>query len=333
MQARAVVAVKPWQVEFQSVEVPDPGPEDVVIQVTHSWISNGTEGSFIRGERIAGDTPRVASDPLPFPHVPGYQKVGIVETVGSAVTHLAVGDIVFATVSRVSHLFFSTGGHISPAVTHQSQVWKLREGLSPILASGLVLTQVGYNVGACPRLHAGDNAVVLGDGMVGHWSAQTLQEREARVLLVGRHQDRLDRFACRDGDMTVNVAEKDLLETLAQWAPSGIDIVADTVGSIATLETLLPRMRHFGQVVSAGFYGSNGLIDIQKLRNQELTLYTPAGWTKERMDTTLQWLANGKLTTGHLITHHFPAARAADAFDLILHRRAPVLGVVLDWET
>ena len=57
MQAYAAVATAPGRVEYRAVRVPDPGPEDVVVRVRHSWISNGTEGSFVRGERIGGDTP------------------------------------------------------------------------------------------------------------------------------------------------------------------------------------------------------------------------------------------------------------------------------------
>ncbi len=58
MKAFGAVATAPWQVEYLPVEVPEPGAEDVVIRVTHSWISNGTEGSGVRGERLAGDPPR-----------------------------------------------------------------------------------------------------------------------------------------------------------------------------------------------------------------------------------------------------------------------------------
>src|SRR5947199_8465962 len=114
MKARAAVAVAPGRVEFREIEAPEPGPDDVVVRVLHSWISNGTEGSFVRGERIAGDTPRSETDPLPFPHVPGYQKVGVVEQVGRAVTHVAPGDLVFATMSRTAGMFYPSGGHISP---------------------------------------------------------------------------------------------------------------------------------------------------------------------------------------------------------------------------
>ena len=50
------------------------------------------------------------------------------------------------------------------------------------------------------------------------------------------------------------------------------------------------------------------------------------------MDATLDLLTQGVLKTLPLITHHFPAAQAGEAFDLILSRREPVLGVILDWE-
>ena len=50
------------------------------------------------------------------------------------------------------------------------------------------------------------------------------------------------------------------------------------------------------------------------------------------MDATLELLNQGVLSTLPLITHRFKAQEAAEAFDLILSRREPVLGVVLDWE-
>ena len=332
MQAHAVVATAPGQVAFQIVSVPDPGPEDVVIRVTYSWISNGTEGSFVRGERIAGDTPRASSDPLPFPHVPGYQKVGVVEWVGDAVPHLSIGEMVFATVSRVDGMFYRDGGHVSPAVTHYSQVWKLPGCLDPAAVSGLVLTQVGYNVGIRPQLTVGDAAIVLGDGLVGHWAAQTLQFRGARVLLAGKHDERLALFETRPGDRRVNVMRENLFNVAKEWATSQVQVLADTVGTISTVESLFPLMQHNSHLVSAGFYGPNGHIDIQTLRNHEMTLHSPAGWMKDRMDATLELLSQGILRTLPLITHRFPASQAADAFELILSRREPVLGVVLDWD-
>lgn len=339
MKAQAVVATRPGHVEYQSITIPEPGPHDVVVSVRHSWISNGTEGSFVRGERIGGDTPRRPGDPMPFPHVPGYQKVGHVEWAGAEVTHVQPGDSVFATVSRVSGMFYDSGGHVSPAVTHKSQVWKLPENVDPVAASGLILTQVGVNVGLRPECKPGDLVVVIGDGMVGHWAAQTFQHRGAHVLMLGKHDDRLNRFEVTPHDRIVNITRESPLEALKAWTRNGtggkedrVQVVADTVGSIETVESLLPTMRRFSHFVSAGFYGNAGQIDIQKLRDNEMTLHAPSGWTSERVATTLELLRTGALKTLPLITHRFPVAQATSAYELILSRREPVLGVVLDWE-
>lgn len=332
MQAQAVVTTAPCKVEVQSISVPEPGPDDVVIRVQHSWISNGTECSFIRGERIAGDTPRRESDPSPFPHVPGYQKVGIVEKVGANVQDLQIGDWVFATVSRVEEMFYDHGGHVSPAVTHKSQVWKLPADCDPLMFSGLVLTQVGYNCGSRPSLSPSEAAVVIGDGLVGHWTAQTLQNRGARVLLIGRHNERLAKFSKSEADLVINEKQAGVLALIHDWAPQGIQVVCDTVGTVELLEKLIPLMQRDGHISSAGFYGTNGCLDLQKLRDRELTLHAPSGWNKERMDATLEMIAYGELQTLPLITHRFPVNRAAEAYDLILSRKVPRLGVVLDWE-
>jgi bacteriochlorophyllide a dehydrogenase len=321
MTVNAVVATKPWTVALQELTIADPGPDEVVIHVTHSWISPGTEGSFVRGERIAGDTPLSATDPSPFPLVTGYQKVGIIEWVGANVTNFTVGERVFATISRTDGLFFSSGGHVSPAVTPSSQVWKIPPQCDlPIEAfSGLVLTQVGYNCGIRPPVVAGDGAIVMGDGLVGHWVAQTLAERGANVTLLGRHSERLEKFV--RGETTTELAS----------IASGQSILIDTVGDMATVYALLPKLRRDAHFVSAGFYGHEGKIDLQILRNKEVTVHTPAGWTTPRMNATRDWVATGKLTTMPLITHRFPVAQATEAFDLFLHKHAPSLGIILEW--
>ena len=82
------VFTEPNTVVYQEVDCPDPTQDQVVVRVAHSWISNGTEGSFLRGERIEGDTAYRDGDPWPFPIVAGYQKIGVVEWVGDQIEDL-----------------------------------------------------------------------------------------------------------------------------------------------------------------------------------------------------------------------------------------------------
>jgi threonine dehydrogenase-like Zn-dependent dehydrogenase len=75
----------------------------------------------------------------------------------------------------------------------------------------------------------------------------------------------------------------------------------------------------------------NLLLALQKFRNHELTFYLVSGATQPRLDSTMRWIAEGKLDTLSVITHRFPVAQAAEAWALIESKREPVLGVVLDW--
>ncbi|MCD9020751.1 alcohol dehydrogenase catalytic domain-containing protein [Cohnella silvisoli] len=328
MKAKAVVFTGKREVEVREIDVPELAEDQVLIDVTYSWISIGTESSFLKQERIAGDAAYKPGDPPPFPQVPGYQKVGVVRALGSNVNGLEIGDNVFATVSEVEGMMFPYGGHVSPAVTYVSQVWKLPEGASPIAYSGMVLAQVGYNCGIKPPVQPGDLAVVIGDGLVGHWAAQTLLQRGANVIVLGRHDKRLSLLP--DGVRGINTRHIDISDGLGSQEHN-VQIVVDTVAAMDTFEAIRPLMKHGSHLVSAGFHGENGYIHIPTIRGQEITLHCPSGWEKTRMDAALRGIHEGWLQTEPLITHIVDVAQARDVWDMILNKQEFCLGVVLKW--
>jgi len=328
MEAMAVVFPEANTVQFMPVNCPDPGRDGVVVRVTHSWISNGTEGSFLRGERIAGDTAYRPGDAIPFPIVAGYQKIGVVEWVGEGVEDLSVGETVFCTMGMVDGMFASRGGHVSPSVCQRGDIWKLPASPDPLAFSGLVLTQVGYNCGVRAPIEPGEGAVVIGDGMVGNWAAQTLAWRGAKVLTVGHHADRLARVGVGS---VHNTADGDWCDAAREKLGVPIAVVVDTVGSVPAVKQSLTLLKRYGHIVSAGFYGADDLVSLQLFRIAERSLDSVSGWSKERMDATLGLVASGALETLPLITHRFPVSEADRAWELIRSKDDGVLGVVLDW--
>ncbi|HSH09228.1 MAG TPA: zinc-binding dehydrogenase [Oceanipulchritudo sp.] len=333
MKSQAVVFTAPGKVEFQTIDCPDPGPDDVVVKVLHSWISNGTEGSYLRGERIAGDTPFRNGDAWPFPIVSGYQKIGIVESFGKNVTDLERGELVFAVCGNVSGMFESWGGHVNPSVTPRGQVFKLPFAPDPLAYAGLVLTQVGYNCGIRSPIKSGQAAIVVGDGLVGHWAAQTLAWRGAHVLMVGKHENRLRHFAGKPFQYTHNLSvNPDWIGAANALFPQRATVAVDTVGAANVMESFFHVLHRFGHAVSAGFYGTADQISLQPLRYGELSIDLVSGWQKDRMVETIRLIAAGYLETLPLITHHFPARKAAKAWELIESKSEPVLGVILDWD-
>lgn len=331
MNAKAIVFTGPGRVEFKDIACPKPGSEDLVVNVTVSWISTGTEGSYLRGERVCGDTPFREGDTVPFPIVPGYQKVGVVEWVGDDVNGFSPGDTVFCTCGRVCNTFFDVGGHVSPSISTREQVWRLPEGLDPLAYAGMVVTQVGYNCGTRAPVEKGQWAVVIGDGLVGQWAAQTLAWRGARVVVIGRSRFRLNHAERMLGCLTVIGSEPGWVETVREITTGEVSVAVDAAGSPAGTEQIIDVMAHGGHIVSAGYCGTDDRISLQSLRDRELSIDSVAGLTPERMEATRDLIAAGSIQTLPLITHRYPVSDAEEAWQMITQKQEDFLGVVLDW--
>lgn len=330
LQAPAVVLTAPGEVEVCDVPVPDPRPDEVLVRTEYSLISNGTEkwvwsGRFHSPGRQPGTH---------FPWVPGYQRVGIVEHVGADVTHLKPGQRVACTVSRFEGEYASSwGSHASLAVTHGSQCFPVPEDLDPIDVSGLVLTQVGFNGGTRPPVQPGWNVVVIGDGLVGQWAAQTFRAQGANVVLCGRRPRRLDIAASISADIVINGREQDLVTEITQKFPEGVDCVDESVGLIANVESAFVMLRHDGHLVFNGYHPEGEhLLNIQLMHDKEITCWGMAGWTTPRMEKTLQWVCEGKLKVRELVTHEFSGAEADKAYRLMWDKSDDFLGILLNWK-
>ncbi|HEB32484.1 MAG TPA: hypothetical protein ENI15_16690 [Spirochaetes bacterium] len=67
-KSTAVIFPEPGRAVMDVVDIPSMGPEDVLIEIEHTSISNGTERWCLKGQLNLPGRP-----PMEFPHVPGYQ--------------------------------------------------------------------------------------------------------------------------------------------------------------------------------------------------------------------------------------------------------------------
>ncbi len=307
------------------VELPPLGDDDVLIETRVSVVSAGTEGWVLNDRFHWGGR-------SPYPLVPGYQKAGVVRAVGAGVPKLMPGDRVFMTTSRlVGPVQAWWGGHVSYSLQAHSEVLPLPETVSDVDAANLVVAQVGYNAASRPRLDGGAVAAVFGDGMIGQAAAQALRARGVWVALVGRRPRRLELGLAHSADAVVNLADGDPRPRLRALAPDGFDVLVDTLNGPDMdlfLEILRPRD---GQIVLSGFYTGGLTVDADALQKREIALLTNSGWTRPRLQATLDLMAQGRLATAPLITHHFPYQEAARAWGLLGSRDRAVLGVAFHW--
>lgn len=237
--ARAFWVDSPGVGEVREVELPEPGPGDVVVRALCSGISRGTE-TLVFGGGVPPNQYGVMRAPFqegdfPGPLKYGYLNVGVVEE--------GPGELVGRTV-------FSLFPHQTRFVVPASAVSVVPEGVPAARAvlAGTVETAINALWDAAPLV--GDRVTVVGAGMVGCCVARLLsQVPGARVQLVDVDPHRAE-TAERLG---VDFARP-------EEAEGDRDLVFHTSATEAGLVSSLRLLHVEGEVVELSWYGDRRVI-------------------------------------------------------------------------
>ncbi len=329
-KSTGVIFPEPGRVVIDDVDIPAMGPEDVLVEIEHTSISNGTERWCLKGQLNLPDQP-----PMEFPHVPGYQAGGTVIETGPEVENIRKGDRVFSRNCRRPDGWKGSwwGGHIKHHVSDYKTVIKLPDDVSTYEASTLLLAQVGYNGASKPAVKPGVSAVVIGAGLLGQYASQVLCHRGAHVTIADISEERLE-IANKYSDVEVfNCAGKDLAACMRDKYPDGVAIVLETASSSKTVRMAIDMLAYEGQLILNGFYpGTEGLIDWHWLRVKEITTYCPNSRTRARLEAALRLIQQGHLKVKELVTHEVGIKDASEAYSMLLDRSAKFLGIVFNWQ-
>ena len=196
-----------------------------------------------------------------------------------------------------------------------------------------MVAQVGYNAASRARIEPADPVVVYGDGLIGQCAAQAARARGARVIMVGHRAERLDLAAAHSADAVVNGHDGEVVEAVRRAAGSEhVTTVLDSVQSEDAQRQYTPLLaRAEGQIVYCGFTPGTVWADMALLQQRELTAHFVSGWTRPRMEATLDLMARGLITLEPLVTHLVPASRAPEMYRMIAAKAEPFLGITLDW--
>jgi threonine dehydrogenase-like Zn-dependent dehydrogenase len=229
---RALWLRAPGECEIRPAELPEPGPDDVVVRTLYSGVSRGTESLVFRGgvpasQHAAMRAPFQEGD-FPAPVKYGYLNVGVVER----------GPLSGRTV-------FCLYPHQTRYVVPAAAVTPVPDGLPAARAilAGTVETAVNAVWDAAPQI--GDRIAVVGAGMVGAGVARVLAGiPAARVQLV----DVDERKAALAGALGVEFATPDA-------AVGGCDLVVHASATEAGLARCLELAAAEGTVVELSWYG------------------------------------------------------------------------------
>ena len=161
-----------------------------------------------------------------------------------------------------------------------------------------------------------DRVIVLGDGRLGNLCAQVLARLSNRVLVVGKHEEKLALLRALGIDCAR--LSDDIDERSA-------DVVVDCTGSESGLPTALKLVRPRGTIVLKTTVAGVQTMAWAPFVIDEVTL---VGSRCGPFDRALTALEKGEVEVQPLITDRFPLSRGIDA--LARAQTKPVLKVLLD---
>ncbi len=328
----AIVFTEPNRVEIRTVQLPDPGPDDVGIRTVFSGVSQGTERWVLTGRYN-----RMGEDPARFfPAVPGYQAAGVVEEVGENVSDLRAGDHVILQGTRLADPSIRwperpLAPHVGYIVAAASSVTRVDPEVDLAGAALFRMAGVSRHGVRLAGVASGDIVVVIGQGMIGQMSAQAARERGARVITADLISLRVDASVRYSADRAVDVSAEDLAGVVREEAPKGADVVIDTTGNSGMFETCRELIRPEGRICLQGYYPDPIEIDFHPTHLKRPTVTFPCGWDEEDDPRIAADLAAERLTIAPLITHRVPYEDAPSAYRLVVEHPEEILGMVFRW--
>ncbi|MBY6541032.1 S-(hydroxymethyl)mycothiol dehydrogenase [Rhodococcus sp. BP-349] len=276
-QVRGVVArSKGAPVSLETIVIPDPGPNDVVVRVQACGVCH-TDLHYREGG---------INDEFPF--LLGHEAAGVVETVGDAVTHVEVGDFVvlnwravcgqcrackrgepwycFDTHNASQKMTLEDGTELSPALgigafadktlVHEGQCTKVDPSADPAVV-GLLGCGVMAGLGAAMNtgnVGRGDSVAVIGCGGVGDAAIAGARLAGAgTIIAVDRDKGKLEWATGLGATHTVDASDVDAVEAIQELTGGfGADVVIDAVGRPETWKQAFYARDLAGTVVLVG---------------------------------------------------------------------------------
>ncbi|SIO50316.1 3-hydroxyethyl bacteriochlorophyllide a dehydrogenase [Rhodovulum sp. ES.010] len=309
METTAVILRGPKEIGLGKLGLAAPGPRDLVVEISHSGISTGTEKLFYTGEM----------PPFPgmgYPLVPGYESAGEVVEAGSE-TNFKVGEHIFVPGANcydgARGLF---GGSARRLVTDASRVTRIDAGLGP---EGALLALAATARHSLAGVDKKMPELIVGHGVLGRLLARLTIAAGAPAPTVWEINP--DRQGGAEGYEVLH-PDDDLR--------SDYRTIYDASGVGALLDMLITRIAKGGEVVLAGFYTQPLSFAFPPAFMKEARLRIAAEWDREDLIATRQLVESGALSLGGLITHSVPAEKAAEAYETAFNDPA-CLKMILNW--
>ena len=293
--------------------------------------------------------------PTHAPHRIGHEFVGVVEAIGDAVAHVAVGDFVIAPFYVCDNTCINCRNGVSTSCLHGGwwgcddrfggfadggQGERVRVPLAdgslavvpgPVAADEipglLTLSDVmgtGHHAAVSAGVGPGDSVAVVGDGAVGLCAIIAARRLGASTIIaMSRHPQRQE--LARDFGATHIVAERgDIGVKAVQEITGGIgaDRVLECVGSKESMDQAIRSTRPGGMVGYVGAPNGGPELPVRPLFNRNVGVNGGVAPVRGYIEQLLPDVRSGAIQPGRVFDLELPLRDAAAAYAAMDERRA-----------
>lgn len=327
----AAVLVEPRRFDLRRVDIPEPGPDDVLIRVSRTGIC-GTDLHIFQGH--------YAAERLPM--IPGHEFCGTVATVGANVRHLAPGAQVVADINigcgtcfwcrrnevlncpDMAQLGISRDGAFAEYVVVPAPLAiPVPKGIPPEVQALVEPVACVVRAARKARVTFGQSVVVLGAGPIGNLHVQMLRLCGAAPIIVADlSPDRCQMALQAGADIAISDPGALRGAVLQATQGRGADVVIESVGSPRLYAQAFDLIRKGGHVAFFGLTGPGETVPVDILQTilQENSLKGSVAGMGEDMHEALTLLSHNRFQTAAFTRASFALDRIQDAFDTISSR-------------
>jgi alcohol dehydrogenase len=331
---KALVYLGPTKKSLEERPMPEiAAPTDVIVRVTKTTIC-GTDLHILKGDVPSCQPGRIL----------GHEGVGVIHSVGAAVTAFKPGDRVLiscisacgkcAYCRKLMYSHCTTGGWILGNTIDGTQAEFVRipygeTSLYPIpdgadeeavvMLSDILPT--GFECGVLNgKVQPGNTVAIVGAGPIGLAALLTAQfYSPAEIIMIDLDDNRLEIAKRFGATAAINSADGKAVATLmAMTGGRGVDTAIEAVGIPATFELCQGIIAPGGTIANIGVHGAKADLHLESLWDRNITI------TTRLVDTVstpmlLSTVRAHKIDPKLLITHRFTLDDILKAYDTFAH--------------
>jgi 2-desacetyl-2-hydroxyethyl bacteriochlorophyllide A dehydrogenase len=350
MHTQGVVIHGQEDFRYQDLELPEPGEEEVLVEIESCGICAADPKIYYGTAYFAKAAYSYA------PIVAGHEFMGRVLQLGPGAGEkfgLAIGDrAIPENIVPCGQCYYCRRGQYNLCEPHAIfGIVKYNGGWARhmIYPKGAIIHKVPETVGwqdaatieplACAihgvnraKIQFGETVVVIGGGPIGLFMVQAAKLKNPRmVIAVDRHDTRLKVAKELGADVVINPTKADAVAQVKALTEDGVgcDIVLEAAGSNASVLMAVELLRRGGRLMECAVFAENVSFDWSVISDIKELEIIGAHLAFHTYPIAIDLLSRGLITSRGIVTHTFPLRDFKRAIDTAKGRREGAIKVLM----